>query len=275
MTPLAYRIVKDMTLPIKKRTFREGDSMLSHFRKEFHCFEVSQINETAWQLLGPMMDCGLPSVEWSFLPDERTWIEWKPDDGQHNERVGAMLVRRGAWADVYGVSPRPPFGGRRIGQLALCEALREADPSSRHLGTAIFKNVYVPRSTGMDLCGRAVLWKLYPFLLLINTPRVIGRTTHDPHRGLAREIVTNRKTLGIFPLQAWTEITLTTETFDASDEDNPKSSWLSGAMPFHWTRAHKRRVHGVWTLISDYWSGDGSLGIKQSRYKLMPAEQGQ
>lgn len=40
-------------------------------------------------------------------------------------------------------------------------------------------------------------------------------------------------------------------------------------------RRMTRRVHGVWTLISDYWSGDGSLGIKQSRYKLVPAEQEQ
>ncbi len=92
---------------------------------------------------------------------------------------------------------------------------------------------------------------------------------HDPHQGTARHILANRKTLGIFPLQAWTEITLTTDTIDASGEQ-PGSTRLSGAMPLHWTRAHKRRVRGVWTLITDYWSGDGSLGIKQSRYTVVP-----
>jgi hypothetical protein len=226
-------------------------------------------------------------VAWSFLPAKRTWLEFKTDDG----RGGCLLVDTGGWARLYFVHhSHNDFAGFRIGRIALADQLVKIDPSLDWSDTeaSIFKDVEVNashrpavlagllRDSSLALANPPVatlLWQAYPLLLLINTPRVVGRKTHDPHRGLARHVLANRKALGVFPLQAWTEITLTTETIDASDDER-RSSGLSGMMPLHWTRAHKRRIHGVWTLISDYWAGDGSLGIKRSRYKVVPPAAG-
>jgi hypothetical protein len=292
MTPLAYRILKDMTLPVRKRTFQDAHDLLKHFREEFHCFEVTQIMEPLVKgLLLEMLDAEFPTVEFAFLPAPRTWFEYRDNDGG---RMGCMLVAidDGAWARVYiANSATPPspgsgFCGLFIGEIALADALTTVDPTLRwrEKESSIFRNVPVsgahpgaiaetatwdaPLTTPNSPVAR-LLWQVYPLLLLINTPRVIGRKTHDPHRGLAREILSKGKALGIFPLQAWTEITLKAETIDASD-DEPEPSGLTGTVSLHWTRAHRRRIYGVWTLISDYWSGDGSLGIKQSRYKLVP-----
>ena len=57
-------------------------SILTHFREEFHCFEVSQIRELAGRFKKEMVDAAFPSVaSVPFLPAERTWLEWKDDKG--------------------------------------------------------------------------------------------------------------------------------------------------------------------------------------------------
>src|ERR1700674_5412369 len=111
--------------------------------------------------------------------------------------------------------------------------------------------------------GFSLAWQVYAFLLLINTPHVTTQTKHDPHRALARDIRAKHKTLGIAPLRPWTEITLTAGVEVVENAEHA----ATGTMPLHWTRSHLRRVLGVWTVISDYWSGDASNGVKQSRYK--------
>jgi hypothetical protein len=281
MTPLAYRIVKDMTLPVKRRTFKDhlvnGHApLLPHFRQEFHCFEVTQVKGEAEALKSQMLGAAFPSVTWSFLPAERTWIEWQDHEGG---RLGAMLVRKGEWADVWlAALPRTESicSAGYTGRMAMSGALSKIGPLGwQTIENAIFTELSTrvpydarPRSEGD---AETLFWQLYTYLLLINTPKIVSRTTRDPHRGLARDILARRKLLGIFPLQAWTEITLSTDIiFDDSDH---AASGLTGAKCFHWTRAHKRRVHGIWTLIHDYWAGDGSLGIKQSRYKVVPGDE--
>jgi hypothetical protein len=280
-----------MTLPIKDRRFDGGvvagrPFPLSHFRDEFHCFEVSQVAAIANDRRGDFLDAGFPSVSWSFLPAPRTWVEWSRNPG---ERVGVMLVENGDWAGVYAATQvKAAFCGAYVGQIALEKVLsgyllengdKATDAAQPWLTVepAIFREVI-----GLDKAdpndGRlfsskdafALLWQVYALLLLINTPKVVERTTHDPHRGLAREILSRRKTLGIFPLQAWTEIVLPVSGSENKTEPASGQTGLTGMMPLHWTRAHKKRVHGVWTLISDYWSGDGSLGIKRSRYTVTP-----
>jgi hypothetical protein len=275
MTPLAYRIIKDMTLPIKRRTFHDAGKLLPHFRNEFHCFELTHVREFAQNLLFEILDAAFPSVAWSFLPAERTWLECKDKNG---DRLGYMLLRQGEWAQVYVANcSADAFGAHYVGRIALSDALLKIGPLGWNtIESSIFQDIapeLTARTTfvlaGRKLSPLAALWTLYSYLILINTPRVIGRTTHDPHRGLAREILSRRKTLGIFPLQAWTEILLPIDTINVRETE--EASGLTGAKCLHWTRAHKKRVHGIWTLISDYWSGDGSLGIKQSRYKLVPS----
>jgi hypothetical protein len=276
MTPLAYRIIKDMTLPVKRRsmTFLEPE-LLAHFREEVHCFEVTAIEQLIRDMTEQMLRAFRPSIAGAFLPAERTWLEWSaPDEKMPKGRVGVMLVRcRDGFADVF-LTNGVNAGRSQFGRLALSDELAKIfaviDPerfdNERLLKVEKkFIQLHIPPN------GRAygVGWLLYGILLLINTPHVTSRTQHDPHRALAREVLAHRKTLGIFPLQAWTEITLKPGVGD-SEEQHDAVTGTTGTVALHWTRAHRRRIHGVWTLISDYWSGDGSLGIRQSRYKVVP-----
>jgi hypothetical protein len=276
MTPLAHRILRDMMLPLKDRRFdvraRIGVSnsgeLLDHFREEFHCFEVSQIVPLAHEIKQGFLDAACPSVAWSFLPAPRTWIEWRDAE---RSRLGAMLVEHGEWAEVFIATYDC---GMYVGRIALEGALSryligrpEGDPW-RTVERLIFQDLSEQDFNDDEAIVFSLLWQVYSFLLLINTPKVIGRATHNPHRKLAREILSRRKLLGIFPLQAWTEILLPVGPATVVDSAGPTG--LTGMMPLHWTRAHKKRVHGIWTPISDYWSGDGSLGIKRSRYTVTP-----
>jgi hypothetical protein len=267
MTPLAHRIVKDMLQPVKQRTFdvqpSSHPSILTHFREEFHCFELTQIAELAKRFNSEMLEAGFPSVAFSFLPAERTWLEWRDRQGI---RLGVMLVRKGDFADVY-VASDTPFLGGFVASMALVGALSKFDPTIRWENSEQFLFTDVQARGRPAHTAKALLWQTYARLLLINTPNIVTKTPHDPHRGLARQILAERKLLGIFPLQAWTEITLRIGTTVTTGD--PTTAKLTGMKCFHWTRSHRKRVHGQWTIISDYWSGDGSLGIKQSRYKVL------
>ena len=44
MTPLAHRIVKELTLPMKRRTFKDGCNLLKNM-DDIHCFECTEIKE--------------------------------------------------------------------------------------------------------------------------------------------------------------------------------------------------------------------------------------
>jgi hypothetical protein len=199
-----------------------------------------------------------------------------PDDKWPDGRVGVMLVERaGGFADVFGVGASAAtgqFGTARVGRIALSDELKKIAVTFDGARTYENESRYIqldhnpadPKNKHYSLA-----WQIYVYLLLINTPHVTSRAQHDPHRALAREVLAKRKLLGVFPLQAWTEITLKPGAVD-SEERPDTITGTTGTVALHWTRAHRRRIQGVWTLISDYWSGDGSLGIKQSRYKVVP-----
>lgn len=277
MTPLAHRIIKDMTLPLKRRTmtFLEP-ALLAHFREEVHCFEVTAVQDLAVDLKNQMLESGLPSIVGAFLPAERTWLEWSaPDEFSPKGRIGVMLVRHpNGFADVF-VTSGDGIPRQRLGRLAMSDELAKisvAYPEWDLKAEKQYIQLDPQLPTGPypdDHPAYGFVWTLYALLLLINTPHVTSHTQHDPHRALAREVLAHRKLLGIFPLQAWTEITLKPGVIN-SEEQHDAVTGTTGTVALHWTRAHRRRIHGVWTVISDYWSGDGSLGIRQSRYKVVP-----
>lgn len=279
MTPLAHRIIKDMTLPVKRRTMTLEPALLAHFREEVHCFEVTAIQDLATDLKNQMLDSGLPSISGAFLPAERTWLEWiipdDPDEKMPKARVGVMLVRcRDGFADVFETIGGDMGPRQRFGRLALSDELEKISVAYPEWDLETEKHYirldpHLPAPHTPDRPAYSFMWTLYALLLAINTPHITSRTQHDPHRGLAREVLAHRKLLGIFPLQAWTEITLKPGVID-SEEQHDAVTGTTGTVALHWTRAHRRRIHGVWTMISDYWSGDGSLGIRQSRYKVVP-----
>lgn len=290
MTPLAYQVVNDMTRPRKRREFRDEGGILQYLRDEFHCFEVTAINRLAHEIRMEMwVTDRLPSFAWSFLPAPYTWIEYReqrPTDFIFTgARIAYLLVERpDGYADVYWViderrESKGHFGSHLVGRMALRPALERmadklftlrtltvdddltnANKKPSELERLLFPEMKVPDAM------IAFAWHSYAALLLINTPHVVNQTRHDPHRGLARTVKAN-KALGMFPLQAWTEIVLRPEiTVTLKRETGDETG---RTMPMHWTRAHARRdLNGIWRVVRDYWSGDASVGIKRSRYRI-------
>lgn len=113
---------------------------------------------------------------------------------------------------------------------------------------------------------------MYAALSVINTPRVIGRRQHMPHAGLQRKLAQARGMVGKFPLHAWTEIKLEVSPprLDRSATGDPHEARLTGAKALHFCRCHLRVRLGQLELVSAHWRGDPALGMKQSRYKLLP-----
>jgi hypothetical protein len=109
---------------------------------------------------------------------------------------------------------------------------------------------------------------LLAFLLFINTPRVVGRRQHTPHRGLQKRLLKERGPIGRFPLNGWTEILLhVTPPHDAFGDDCAEAH-LTGQRALHFCRAHLRVRLGRLEFVRSHWRGDASLGVKQSRYRV-------
>jgi hypothetical protein len=187
---------------------------------DIHCFEVSEIHRAAYQLSSnPSAFAGSPAV--SFLPAPKTWIE----HGIGGERCGWLLEHIDAK------------------HVRASIALDQDHSDDRYFGT--FGGVMI-----IDLearyTDRPEDWtpeRLVPaYLLFINSPRVIGRRQHMPHRGLERKLIARRHLVGKFPLHAWTEIKLEVDLRGARDASGEPSheAHLTGHRALHFCRSHLR-----------------------------------
>lgn len=258
MTPLAHRIVKELTLPKRRRTFDDKANLLAHM-DDIHCFDVSDIFEMASDLSRDMIEGNrVPTETLGFLPAQRTWIEWSYPDGN---RWGVLLegrtdddVVRCTWAATKG---RAFASNPVVGRLLL-------SPKS---WSGEFPAPYEDGSATVETMKGWLGW-LYAVLAIINTPRVIGRRQHMPHRGLERRLTRALGVQGRFPLNAWTEIKLQVASTRDASGDASTEAHLTGLRALHFCRAHLRIRLGRLEFVSSHWRGDASIGIKQSRYKL-------
>jgi predicted nucleic acid-binding Zn ribbon protein len=182
MTPLAHCIVKELTLPAKRRTFEDKCGLLDRM-DDVHCFEVSEIMDVAGDIAKSEADRGRTLDVLAFLPAPKTWIEWQYANGdregvllcEHDD--GTLASARWAYLNREGRFLSSDF----VGYLKL---RGDGNALSRHLAVIEAKNVAVVR-------GYTIL--MYGILAMINAPRVIGRTTHMPHSGLQRKIAQSRR----------------------------------------------------------------------------------
>jgi hypothetical protein len=289
MTPLAYRVLKDLATPVKQRWLNDQADLLSRL-SDVHCFDVSAVGEMIdeiRQIATRADDHHTVFDRTSFLPAPRTWIEGNVDGfnrvGIHLEEAISDGEKWARATMVYstvdpasGHQPSPlsvPLGGLRLGQFGL-----GLEPTDFLVSTGFFESA--PRH-GMTAGEINEGWRhITHFMLtwatlclaIINTPKIIGRAHHSPHRGLQRRLATQFRGQGGFSLRDWTEIKLEiTPTVDASGED-PEESHLTGQRALHFCRSHLRLRLGRLEIVRSHWRGDASLGIRQSRYKLkMPA----
>lgn len=105
-------------------------------------------------------------------------------------------------------------------------------------------------------------------LAAINSPRIIGRRIHSPHKGLVREL--SKSKLGIGQLHDWHEIRLeVTKPRDVYDGE-PHEDLLTGKRALHFCRKHLRLCQsGVFTYVREHWRGDASIGIRRGKYRAV------
>ena len=139
-------------------------------------------------------------------------------------------------------------------------AERETDRLERLIGR--LEKLRDPREVGGVKHGIAFAMLT---LDLINTPGLIGLRQHDPHRGLARRLLSARS--GSYPLQGWSEVVLKHQTKIAGETEYQSGTIYHKCL--HFVRSHVRHFRdGRTTIIPAHWRGDPALGIKRTRYKV-------
>lgn len=125
MTPLASKVARDLTLPIRQRKFDDRANVADLFDKEIHCFEVSPLAKSVNAVMDGALGEGGADEAWSvwrdigsmlpgtFLPSPVTWLEMV----HGNSRVAIVLQQRNGRfvMDTVHDSQRGPFS------LRICE----------------------------------------------------------------------------------------------------------------------------------------------------------
>lgn len=275
MTPLAHQILLETLKPQKERRLLDAGGWAKRL-DEFHFFDVSAVLPVVERLLDKddqaktfdSMQAG------SFLPAPLTWIEV-----QHADARFAYLVSeiKGAhMASVRIASRAKDVEGYGISEDAVLVPLRGSDTNET------FEFVkYVPRfhqtiqeyDNQKQSFRSIVPFFVYMYLAMINTPRSFGRRQHMPHAGLQRKLAASRGMVGKFPLRGWTEIKLEVRAPKVEGERD-EAAYLTGNKALHFCRAHLRVRSGRIEFVSAHWRGDPSLGMKRSRYAVIPPKPG-
>lgn len=250
MTPLAQSISRELTVPMNRRFF-EAPPGFAIKVSEAHCFDCSDVADTAFDIQESDNGIGTKTeamFDGMFLPAPITWVEWRAQSGR---RQGFLLQQRSDGILLSQATPR-------------CAA---------HI-CLLTKTTLTP-VLGINVELAAAAGRLaVTFLAMINTPRVFGRRQHMPHAGLQRKLAAAQGMTGKFPLRAWTEIKLEVRLPRDESESGEHIAVLTGRKCLHFCRAHLRVQNGQIVFVSSCWRGDPSLGIKRSRYSLIPPRDG-
>lgn len=271
MTPLAQAIANDACLPVGKRRFGNLADEIGLF-DGLHFFECSAVYETACAISGKLArDRSSSARQMTFLAAPRMLIDCSTPEHEMTSRQAFLLEQNGETARVTillmarsdGLIVRVPT------QLFL-PLIGSDEPFGSY---KLIVDRHLPRCDVKPAMDRLAAG-LMAVLAMINTPRIINRQQHMPHRGLERKLAGSRGMVGKFPLNAWTELKLEVRPpRDATDDGNIEAH-LTGQKAFHFCRTHLRVRLGKLELVSAHWRGDPALGIKQTRYAVMPPKDG-
>lgn len=111
------------------------------------------------------------------------------------------------------------------------------------------------------------------FLICINSPKIIGRRMHAPHRGLEKQLLKQRpQIMGQHPLKVWTEVKLEVAAPREATPGDGGEVHFTGDRALHWVRAFTRIRFGRLELVKAHQRGNAHLGIKQTRYRVTALE---
>ncbi|RVD09569.1 MAG: hypothetical protein EOS73_29395 [Mesorhizobium sp.] len=251
MTPLAQQLLNDWCLPLRDRQVKDPHGVLPQMVSA-KCFECSALGEFV-TILARDEPANLFESGRIFAPAPVTFIEVKT--GQ--SRLGLLIIEQRDGSMRLYLTNNLMIGMLFVGVL-------QSSTTSNGQGYW-FRCGEINREDGYLLARGAAY-----YLFLINTPKLLGNITRLPHSGLQRKLAHAQGMTGKFPLLAWTEITLwvTPNGSKAEAENREIEAHLSGRKCLHFVRAFLRWRLGKLEIVRSHWKGDGSLGIKRSRYKM-------
>ena len=275
MPPLAQYLAKQLVARPKDRKHTWSDPRcigdLREWLSDIHCFEVSEVNSLIGELITAMPTQEKADeiiAERRFLPAPKTWIEYR----YKGRRIATLLqeIPEEKLRPVDGIFEKPAIAmffceemAMDLGVIPMAGSGRAVVATKNQIQKEkILRNLGLP-----PMEAQAVYAQLA--LILINSPRIIGRRQHMPHAGLERQL-TRGLTGGKFPLHAWTEIKLQVAKPPEIDDGEPHEAHLTGRRALHFVRKHLRIRLGQLEYVSAHWRGDPSIGIKRSRYIVTP-----
>ncbi|MBR0941022.1 hypothetical protein [Bradyrhizobium liaoningense] len=202
----------------------------------------------------------------AFLPAAQTWVEYIARDG-----VREVILLVGSCDSSLSAASLSLLQQRCDGAFCMLKDMHRlplvhsGGRPSRHLWALRGDGKLHQREPG----GDELTFDAYADLALINSPRVIGQRQHMPHERIEREKLKQRRLVGKFPVQAWTEIMLTVAPPDARSGEPASEGHLTGDKCLHFCRTHLRVRRGRLEYVEGHWRGDPALGIKQSRYRVV------
>jgi hypothetical protein len=280
MTPLARQFAEQLILPVKDRLPNWKDtSFLRESLEDTHFFECTLVEPLIWILheqLVAKFDTEL-FRNLMFLPAPKTWIEYHcPYDG----RMGFLCQTHpsGKMAIITAWKGDPEWSYFILGVIHFhdCTFLTRDNflQDLKDKGEDVSQNIEKPWPFGELAVPReeainTLLRRLMLFVLLINTPRIIGRRQFMPHRAFEKRMIAAKPMIGSFPLHAWTELKLEVSRPPEFDGEIHEDH-LTGKKALHFVRKHLRIRRGNLEWVRAHWRGDAALGIKQTRYAVVP-----
>ena len=126
MTPLAQKIARELTLPVKQRVF-DNERVLSLFNQDMHCFDITAIAKPISDAMDegnvwPDVSSILPNM---FLPSPVTWLEYVKE-GRRVSHIVEMDGERFRIAVATCAADRTPFAVD-MAFFKSCSVLQSAD----------------------------------------------------------------------------------------------------------------------------------------------------
>jgi hypothetical protein len=251
MTPLAHYLAKMSMLPKAERITHGllDNAGIVDQMPGVQCFEVSQI-VPLWTTLTKKVFEAKDASHLFFLPAPLTWIELETSGHRH----AFLLERTESGALCYSVT--------KVAEGTLSTFFGHFPLHSHTPMVAIaaeYDRQFSTKNAG-EMAAR-----VYGLLAAINSPKIMGRTTYLPHKGLERALIASGKWSRGFPLRAWTEIKLSVRRPDAPDYRRSETH-LTGRTAYHFVRMFLRIRRGQLEYVRDHHRGNPNVGVKRSRY---------
>jgi len=277
MTPLAHYLTRQLLKRPNERAaiWRHSPNvaLLKDALSGVHCFEITGAIPLMQNLADDVGSRDLPERaeiserlcgSLAFLPATKTWIEWLHGSGN---RVAYLLEDCGDRLSQFSPHSRGlPEGGwlratffcRELAQSHVYLSSTSGDFYDGDVRKASERYIpdYLAGDRDIDTVVPGLLAFLHIALIVINSPRIIAQATHNPHRGLARQVARARD-LGFAGLNPWTEIKLQiTKPREISDGE-PHEDQITGKRALHFCRKRLRILQsGKLTYVREHWRGD-------------------